>query len=146
MTPEIQALLVASDHPTACESPPDFRREDELQRVRALMPTLQRLAGVELTLDDQVQDASFFCDVGGYREVQPRMFYPVILVRFSAFGHLVTITSDDVVAPSTIASLITALGDAGFTYVPADELDEPYTGRNPNIRDASWWIRFFDYL
>lgn len=78
--------------------------------------------------------------------MSPRTFFPIIVVRFSAFGDLVTMTRTDDYDPAAFENLIAALGDAGFVYVPADELQERYTGRNPHIGDQSWWIRFFDYL
>lgn len=148
MTPEIQAILAASDHQTACEAPPGFDRERAIQRVQALVPALRRISGVELTLEERIEDASFFCDVACYREESPRLRYPVILIRFSAFGQLVTVTWSEGAEEleGAIAGLIAALGDAGFTYVPAAELEEPYTGRNPHLGSHTWWYRFFDYL
>ena len=100
----------------------------------------------KLELDDTAQDASFFCDDGHWRELQPRHVYPVILVRFSAFGSLVTITTADEIEPALVRRLAAALEAAGYTYVVAEELDEPYDGKNPHIGQQSWWVRFFDYL
>jgi hypothetical protein len=146
MTPETRALLAASDHPTACEAPPGWDRASALGRVLALVPELRRIANVELALDDDVQDASFFCNVACYREERPGLSVPVVLVRFSAFGRLVSATWSDDLDAQRGEELIAALRDAGFDHVSADELDEPYTGVNPHVFGQTWWIRFFDYL
>jgi len=146
MTPETLALLVASDHPTECEAPPGFDRERAIHRVRALLPTLRRIAGLDLQLDDRAEDASFFCEVACYRDVSPGHAAYVILIRFSAFGELVTVNAADDVDARMVEDLIAALVEAGFRYVPADDLEEPYTGGNPHLRGQSWGIRYFDYL
>jgi len=144
--PETHALLAARDHATACECPPGFDWERAVARVRELMPELKRIAGIELQLDTNVEDASFFCDLACYREERPGMLYPVLLVRFSSFGRLVTLTHAAEISDDTVAGLVAALADAGFVFVAEEELSEPYTGINLALRNGSWWIRFFDYL
>jgi hypothetical protein len=74
-------------------------------------------------------------------------FIFAIAIRFSNFGRLFTIHGNTLASypVDAIRALVTR---HGWTYVPADELDETYDGRNGALRDgrSTWWIRFFDYI
>ena len=121
-----------------------------MTRVRALVPALEAIVGQALTVDKDVQDASFFTDVACHREVSlpgaGRVLTPILSVRFSCFGDLFTVTSAEDVSPSVLDQVIARVAGAGFVHVPASDLSEPYTGRHPSFQATTWWIRFFDYL
>ena len=142
--------LLASDHPSACEAPPGFDHQGAVCRVKALVPALERIVGRELAVDENVQDASYFTDVACYRASVAkgvgRIQVPIIRIVFSSFGDLFTVVFAEDLDQATVDQAVAAVTDAGFTFVPADELEEPYTGSNPHLTGMSWFTRFFCYL
>ena len=150
MEPAVRELLDAADHPTHVEFDPDADWAAVHERVVALRPELERIAGHPFVLDDQAQDATFFADLSVHRPgPQPNWIDTVFAVRFSHFGSLFTAWNHcqtERLPDEVVAELIAAVSRAGFRYVPASALDAPYTGRNPAFRGSSWWIRFFDYV
>ncbi|MBL4637357.1 MAG: hypothetical protein JKY56_26110 [Kofleriaceae bacterium] len=150
MDESTRQLLIASDHATACEAPPGFNWKESMRRVRVLVPRLEQLVGQSLSTDENVQDASFFTDVACYREASHpgigKVLVPIIAIRFSAFGNLFTVTKADDFDDDAFTSAREMTSKAGYLYVPADQLDEPYTGANPHLANTTWWTRFFDYL
>lgn len=150
MDPRTRQLLLDADDPVASECPEGFDWTTAMARVGALVPALEATVGRPLTIDNNVQDASFFTDVACHREVSHpgmgRVLEWVIAVRFSCFGNLFTVVCAADVAPSVVDRVIAVVSGAGFVHVPASELSEPYTGPHPSFRTTTWWIRFFDYL
>jgi hypothetical protein len=149
-------LLEAADDPGACESPEGFDWAAEMAKVRALQPILEHVAGRKLSLDTNVQDASFFTSLDTYDPVRTPggtlLNVTWLGIRFSSFGRLFSIRSvadaSGQIAPvpdAIMRNVIDTVIRAGYVYVAADALDAPYTGKNPHIR-GTWWIRFFDYL
>ncbi len=143
-------LLQDSDHPTECERPPGFDYKKSMRRAEALVPKLENIVGRSLSIDQNVQDASFFTDTACYREaLHPgigKVQVPVIAIRFSSFGDLFTVAVDDDFDQEALAATIAMLSAASYQYVPASQLDEPYTGVNQHLAGTTWWTRFFDYL
>ena len=152
-------VLLGADDVDRCESPRGFRWETEMAKVRALGPVLERIAGRKFEVDENVQDASFFTDLGTYdTRARPQggtLRFAVLTVRFSSFGRLFTVWSvdDDAEAvrgpklpPEIVRAVIDAVGQQGYVYVDAEALHADYTGANPHLQGGSWWIRFFDYL
>ena len=153
MTDKTLQLLLASDHPSATEAPPGFDYVGAMRRVKALVPTLERIVGRELAVDESAQDASFFTDVACYQDGFVKgigaVKVPVISIVFSSFGGLFTVFFADALDRATVDQAISLVVDAGFTFVPSDELDQPYTGSNPylsGMSDMTWLTRFFCYL
>ena len=148
------SLLLEADDPNDTEYPSGFNWEGEVNRVRALRAIVEGIVGRRFEIDDNVQDASFFADLGLYEEHKNSrgsvVRQAVLAVRFSCFGNLFTVWStchDSVkLSQEVIDAVIKAVSDRGYTYVPAEELDSEYNGTNPHLRGSSWWIRFFDYL
>jgi hypothetical protein len=150
MRDELLQLLLSVDDAEGCEHPAGFDHAAAMARVQALRPALDALAGLHLGLDDQVQDASFFAELAALREGDVpgvgRAMIALVLVRFSCFGQLCCVQVADDQDPTLAVRLEDTLRQAGYVPVPVDELDTPYTGPNQRLRDASWRIRFFDYL
>jgi hypothetical protein len=150
MDPRTRQRLLDADDPVAHEFPEGFDWTAAMARVGALVPALEAVVGRPLTIDNHVQDASFFTDVACHREVSHpgmgRVVEWVFAVRFSCFGDLFTVISAADVAPSMVEQVIAVVSGAGFVHVPAAELSEPYTGSHPSFLETTWWIRFFDYL
>lgn len=150
MTDKTLHLLLASDHPSACEAPPGFDDSGAMRRVKALVPPLQRVVGRDLAVDENVQDASYFTDITCYGAAVAKgagaVRVAVIRIVFSSFGGLFTVLFADDLDPGIIDQAISVVTEAGFTFVPADELEEPYTGGNPHLIGMTWFTRFFCYL
>lgn len=147
-------LLESADDPQACECPPRFDLRGSMSRVRALKARLESLFGHTFTMDESVQDASFFADLtiaGGERYVPGagKVAGSKIVIRFSCFGDLFTVYStseDERLEQVVVTGIVDEVRRHGFVYVEADGLEETYTGVNPHLRGQSWWVRYFDYL
>jgi hypothetical protein len=159
MDQAIHELLEAVDDSINTEHPPEFEWDILSARVELLKPELERIAGRPFDLDHEVQDASFFGDLGVYRLTEQeaplgrrergRVLEAVFAVRFSNFGALFTTWSvcrTERLSDGLITELVRAVSLAGFLYVPTEALDEAYTGPNPAFDGATWWERYFDYF
>jgi hypothetical protein len=123
---------------------------------------LRELVGAPLLVDDHVQDASFFADVAAYEELRlssgRSIRAALIAIRFSCFGDLFTIWSTNEAGGWSVGSrphrlsadvverAIAEVERDGYIYVDGAKLNRSYTGRNPHLKNVSWWVRFFDYL
>ncbi len=147
MDQAIRDLLDAADDPIHEEEPPDLDFEALSERVARLEPKMSRIAGRTFALDDEVQDATYFCDLSFDRWIGDG-WEMVFAIRFSNFGSLFTAWNPSLterLPDALVAELVQAVSFAGFQYVPAEALDASYTGRNPAFEGATWWQRFFDY-
>lgn len=148
MHPTTLRLLQAADDATNVECPPKFDWTGLQSQLLSLQPHLERIAGRTFTLDDKVQDASFFGDLAIVKAGErPNWFEYVFALRFSNFGKLFTVcnSSSEKLSPDTVARLVDAATTAGFAYVEPEALDEPYVGANRAFSEATWWARYFDY-
>ncbi len=68
------------------------------------------------------------------------------VVGLSVFGDLFTVLFAEDLDKATVDETVSVVTGAGFTLLPADELEEPYTGSNPRLTGMSWFTRFFCYL
>jgi hypothetical protein len=158
MDPDTLRVLLAADDPVQCEAPPGFDWEVEIEKVRELAPVLEHVTGRKFEVDDQVQDASFFAELGTYEDFPDahggKLRLAVLAVSFSSFGKLFTVWSAkgdegrhiSPPPPEVTHRVIDAVRQRGYTYVDAASLDADYSGSNPAMKGKSWWIRFFDYL
>lgn len=150
MNAELHQLLLKNDVQGQWEYPPGANWSREISRVRELVPELESTLHSTLRLDEGIQDASFFADVG-VLEKQPRSDGIVhhryrICIRFSWFGDMFTIWGENVSEYNT-SEAIRVLRERGYKFVPASELDEPYDGVNkPYESGLTWWVRYFDWL
>lgn len=151
MPPEasLEQLLLAADDSKRCENPVGFKWRKEVAAVKALKAPIERLTTRKFTLDDKVQDASFFADLGV--EVSKGQFIGTVFsLRFSSFGRFFSTWStcepEEEFSPELVVQVIDVVRQAGFVYIPQEELEHPYTGSNPYLQGLSWWERFFDYL
>ena len=150
MDSALHDLLVCCDVRGAWESPPgaDWRRS--VDEVRRLQPRLEEALGIDLRLDDGVQDASFFADLGqlvqqNYPNGVIALSYEICF-RFSWFSRLYTIHGNAWERLMNERALAVA-DAAGFVYVPEVALHLPYDGVNePFEPGLTWWTRYFDYL
>jgi hypothetical protein len=135
---EVGPILAAADHPTEWEAPPDFDWEMEMAGVRALKPELERLLGIELAMDQFVQDASFLTELST----------PTWNIRFSRFGRLFTLWRQKGAASASLLDcerVIAHLQAQHRVYVDVRHLLQPYKGAQEQGARLNWWDRFFDY-
>lgn len=150
MNPELHQLLIQNDVLGEWEFPPDANWSNEISRVKQFTPELEEVLKESLRLDDGVQDASFFADLGVLAEQKnpngtTHLCY-LICIRFSWFGGMFSIYGKNTERYDT-AKAVHVLNKHGYTYVPACELDAPHDGINkPYESNLTWWIRYFDYL
>jgi hypothetical protein len=87
MESAVRKLLDGADDPDHAEHPPGFEWAALRARVTVLQPVLERIAGRPFVLEDNAQDASFFCDTSIQMPgSQPNWIDTVFAIRFSNFG------------------------------------------------------------
>jgi len=149
MNTELHAFLKSCDVKDAWEYPPGADWEKAIAEVERLKPELERILGINLRLDKNVQDASFFADLGLLiQEPSPTgviyLSYQVCF-RFSWFAKMFTIFGSKWEQFDT-SGANAFLKENGFTYIPSSELDTPYDGVNEPFEEGlTWWTRYFDY-
>ncbi len=67
------------------------------------------------------------------------------LIRFSAYGEMVSVSEEDPVSEDVLRRLQQAFAQHRFVYVPYAVLNVPYTGSLRFSTIVTWWDRFFDY-
>jgi len=140
--------LEAADDSQHCECPPDFDWQKSMERVRFVQPMLEKIAGRPLSLDDQIQDATYFADlcIAEPREVNGfKQMRVTFSVSFSCFGSLVTIYNENVLPEEKVRQMRTTLEEQSFVFVDAVQLREPYTGAHAGFHGSTWMDRFFNY-
>ncbi|MEU9399228.1 hypothetical protein [Streptomyces sp. SID4985] len=157
----ITALLHTLDRlpgPDHLEFPDGFDLARAKTRAIRLKDHLTRDFGHPCRLDDQNQDASYYCEVDVPGEATGAGV-PLVL-RLSNFGDLAAVTvpgplgqesPEGAVAAEPLRMADTALRDLGYTPVPVRLLHRPYDGVSTWLAAeepdrATWWTRFFDYL
>ena len=84
-----------------------------------------------------IQDASFHSEV----------YINTGWLRFSNFGNMVSITPDHEVDSATVTTILRLCQEMGYTFIPTEFTELPYTGTNPGVTGIrNWWIRYFDYV
>jgi len=152
----VRALLEAADDAEGFEVPANdweaFPYKVYEQEILEIQHRLHDDLGLVLQRDGNVQDASFLDDLRILSSVpdQPNTFVVPLCIRFSNFGKLFTVWSslDSIPSEYPLADIVVRVEGFGWRYVPVEELDEPYDGRNERLRGAntSWWARFFDWV
>jgi hypothetical protein len=148
MNPVILERLRAADDPVEYEAPTNFNWRTAVDKVRNFKQKLQAHIERDLTLDDQVQDASFFADLAIYRQsAKLGVIESALIVRFSTFGNLVTVydVRSEEAPAETVTRVIELVEQEGFSYVDRASLEEPYSGVHPYFAGYTWWYRFFEY-
>ena len=153
MRQETKNILLKLDEIDSYETPSDFNYRGIKSNVAKLLKDLIDRFDAIFSVDDQVQDASFYCDIKVPIDLvinpKPQIGYSI---RISNFGQLATINFESEYSESTVKTIIQSLELNGFTYISADDLNEDYDGNFSDFHNLlggetpSWWIRYFDYL
>lgn len=156
---QLWQLLRSLDDPDHLEFPPGYDHRRERARFEQLAKTLDAQFHCRAEVDRHVQDAS----------LHGRITMPAaatatgrpLVVLISNFGGLAVLAVDNpgVRTDAEAAHLLdaddanrvhTALADLGYTLIPEEPLWRRYDGAcDPAVfapSDATWWIRYFDYL
>lgn len=153
MNKETKDILLKFDQEGRYETPTDFNYNDLKSRVVQLSKALENSFKLPFFIDDQIQDASFFCNLripsGLVANHSSNSLYAI---RISNFGHLSTLTFIDAYSGKTRTTIENILSDHKFIFIDPDDLEEDYDGAFEKFNDVvggtkpSWWIRYFDYL
>lgn len=153
MEDSTKEILLLFDEIGQYETPKKFNYTDLKRQVTKLSKNLHQQFGHIFKIDDQVQDASFFCDLIIPIELvvnpKPNIGYSI---RISNFGKLATIYFREEYTKGTSSVLIEQLEKGGFLFVDADELDVNYDGKFEDFKsltpdyNPSWHTRYFNYL
>lgn len=146
MDEKLLCKLQAADDADHWEFPPGFDWQKSMSRVRELRPILEELAGNTLTIDDQVQDASYFASLSVTEPIGGKVNHrrEVFAIYFSCFGSLAAVWNEGVLSPATLDRIKDALERQGLVVLDAVQLREPYTGLHKGFA-GTWLDRFFNY-
>ena len=135
------------------ETPSKFDYDGLMQKVIKLKVELEELFNVDFQIDDQVQDASFLCDLRIPKELIPELDPSLeYSIRISNFGQLATINFQAELGESTLKRMLESLEKHDFEFISTDELDSIYDGQFEEFkkiggdRGSTWYMRYFDYL
>ena len=153
MKVETRNILLEFDEQGRFETPSKFDYETLVNRVARITTDLEENFGLTFKIDNQVQDASFYCDIRIPRELvlkpRPNLGYSV---RISNFGGLATINFEEEYSAKTISTIKEILNRHDFIYICCDDLDQEYDGQFEEFKKIlggdipTWQIRYFDYL
>jgi hypothetical protein len=141
MGDDVTSLFLRHDNAMNGECPTGFDYATARKRAAAFAAELGRRLGQESVgaLDVRIEDASF------HSEISFAQAYGYL--RFSSFGDMIALTPDHDLPRELVAAIQSLAESHGYTFVPTDQLETPYTGRHPGVAGiATWWIRYFDYL
>lgn len=153
MNTETRNILLEFDEQGRFETPSKFDYETLVNRVAKMANDLKQHFGLTFKIDNQVQDASFYCDIRIPHKLvlkpRPTLGYSV---RISNFGGLATINFEEEYSTETISTFKEILERHDFIYISYDKLDNDYDGQFENFKEIlggevpTWQIRYFDYL
>ncbi|MGJ8592139.1 MAG: hypothetical protein ACSHXF_06305 [Aquaticitalea sp.] len=153
MNNETKKILLEFDEQDRFETPSKFDYETLVNRVAKMTNDLEQHFALTFIIDNQVQDASFYCDIGIPHKLvlKPRtnLGYSV---RISNYGGLATINFEEEYSTETVSTMKEILERHDFIYISYDELDQDYDGQFEKFKKIlggevpTWQIRYFDYL
>lgn len=153
MTTETRKILLEFDEKGRYETPSNFDYKELVNQVAILSNDLQQHFGLTFKINDQVQDASFYCDIQIPHELvlkpRPNMGYSI---RISNFGRLANISAEERYSAESILTIKKFLERHNFIYLSDDELEHEYDGQFEEFKKIlggevpSWQLRYFNYL
>jgi hypothetical protein len=148
MNTETRNILQEFDEQGRFETPSKFDYETLVNRVDKIANDPEQHFGLTFKIDNQVQDASFHCNIRIPHELvlKPR---PNLgsSVRISNFGGLATINFEEEYSGETISTIKEIIERHDFIYVSYDELDQEYDGQFEEFKKIldgevpTWQIR-----
>jgi hypothetical protein len=153
MKTETKDILLKFDEQDCYETPSKFDYKALVNRINELVKDLEKHFELIFPVENQIQDASFYCDIKIPQELimkaRPNLGYSV---RISNFGGLATINFEEEYSTETNSTIKNILGRHEFNFVSGDDLDQEYDGLFEEFKGIlggevpTWQIRYFDYL
>ncbi|AWM14976.1 hypothetical protein DI487_14700 [Flavobacterium sediminis] len=150
---ETKQILLEFDEVGSFETPTDFDYNDLIFQIENLKLELEAIFNSEFKIDDQIQDASFICDL----IIPNKLLIELVAnyqhsIRFSNFGKLVTINGIENINSDNLETLRKLLKNHKFLFIEPNEIDADYDGKFDSFktiygeRASTWFERYFDYL
>jgi hypothetical protein len=153
MEKQVKDILLKFDEQGRYETPSNFNYDDLESRVSDLVSDFENVFKSKFAIDDQIQDASFFCDVRIPHELVIKPIATIwYAIRISNFGGLATMTFDEEYSEDVKATIREVLAKRNFVFIKSADLEENYDGSFEKFYEIlgeskpSWWTRYFDYL
>ena len=153
MKTETKQILLEFDEIGRFETPTDFDYDNLILQIKKLKAELESIFNVEFKIDDQIQDASFICDlIIPDKLLIEKISEYIFSLRFSNFGKLVTINGIENLNTEFIETLGIVLKKNKFIFIEPNEIYVHYDGKFENFKNIygennpSWFVRYFDYL
>lgn len=156
MKTETRQILSQFDEVGRFETPTDFNYDNLILQIKKLKAELEFKFKVKFNIADQIQDASFICDLIIPDELLIKKIGKyVFTIRFSNFGKLVTVNGIENLNIDIIKKLKIVLKNNNFIFIEPNEIDIHYDGKFENFKNIfgehtqhtpSWFTRYFDYL
>lgn len=136
-------LLKDNEDPSSLFVPTRFDRQAAITRAHALGELLHSKLNLNATVtaDFQLNDASFHAEINLPNAGKEKSW---VTVRLSNFGNLATVISSGEIEPQSLRLLLDALNDLKYVFIPADFLNQPYTGKLSGV--STWMARFFGHF
>lgn len=149
VNPTVKNILLQHDEYGCYETPSVFNYDFLMSEVNSLCFKLENEFGLDFKINDQVQDASFICDIKIPKELVIK-YLPDIgySIRVSNYGKLVTINFKEKYSEEVLQKLVDIITQSEFVYISTDDLEEGYDGSFPEAVESSsnWYTRYFGYL
>jgi hypothetical protein len=156
---QLSQLLRSLDDPDHLEFPANYNHRRTRARFEQLVQRLNTDFSCQCDVDRHVQDASLHgrIDIPATATASGRR----LVIAVSNFGDLAVLAVDNpgVWTDAQATSLLhaddadrirIALTELGYTQIPEESLWQPYDGAcDPDVfapSNATWWIRYFDYI
>jgi hypothetical protein len=152
MKTETKQILLEFDEVGSFETPTDFDYDDLIFQIEKLKTELETLFNSEFKIDDQIQDASFICDLIIPEKILIKSSEYRHSIRFSNFGKLVTINGIENLNSNSLQIIQSELKKYEFIFLEPDEIDVDYDGKFESFKtiysghNSTWFERYFDYL
>ena len=153
MKAETKKILLEFDEIGSYETPKDFDYDELELHIEKFKTKLENIFNSQFYIDNQIQDASFICDIKIPNEMlknnQTEYLYTI---RFSNFGKLATINGIENLNTKNLEIIKTELKNYDFIFLEPNEIDFDYDGKFENFknihseRNPTWFERYFDYL
>ena len=153
MKTETRQILLEFDEVGRFETPSDFDYDNLILQIEKLKAELESIFNLEFKIDNQIQDASFICDlIIPEKLLIKKISEYQFSIRFSNFGKLVTVNGIENLNTDIIEKLQIVLKNNKFIFIEPNEIDVNYDGKFENFKNIygkhtpSWFARYFDYL
>ncbi|QEE51138.1 hypothetical protein FUA48_16615 [Flavobacterium alkalisoli] len=153
MDNQVHDILLNFDEKGKYEHPSYFNYHTLYKKVTSLKKDLDCFFNIDFIVDNQIQDASFFCDLKIPKQLienyKNELGYSI---RISNFGKLVTINFEEELINEMADRIKRILKKSGFTYISYNHLDTIYDGSFEDFKNVytnykpTWYTRYFDYI